>query len=77
MPHPAELSSNLLGTLQQMITSAITSNWQSPAQVITRPEVVIPEQADPALAIPRTDVVEGPAQQLPAQAGGVPPQWLA
>ncbi|KAL0451200.1 UNVERIFIED_CONTAM: hypothetical protein Slati_1098100 [Sesamum latifolium] len=46
-------------------------------QVTTQPKVVVPEQADPALAIPRPDAVEGPAKQLPAQVGDVPPQRLA
>ncbi|KAL0394712.1 UNVERIFIED_CONTAM: hypothetical protein Slati_4437400 [Sesamum latifolium] len=77
---PAELSPNLLGTLQQMITSAIREQLVVlvPAQVTTQLEVAVLEQADPAaLAIPRSNVVEGPAKQLPAQAGDVPPQWLA
>ncbi|KAL0449177.1 UNVERIFIED_CONTAM: hypothetical protein Slati_1474100 [Sesamum latifolium] len=42
-----------------------------------QPEVVVPEQVDPTLAIPRPEAVQGPAKQLPAQAGDVPPQWLA
>ncbi|KAL0434957.1 UNVERIFIED_CONTAM: hypothetical protein Sradi_0203600 [Sesamum radiatum] len=76
---PAELPPNLLGTLQQMITSAIREQLMVlvPAQVTAQPEVVVPEQADPALAIPRPDAVEGPTKQLPAQAGDVPLQWLA
>ncbi|KAL0407310.1 UNVERIFIED_CONTAM: hypothetical protein Slati_4044900 [Sesamum latifolium] len=76
---PMELSPNLLGTLQQMITSAIHEQLTVlvPAQVTTQPEVVVPEQANPALAIPRSDAVEGPVKKLPAQAGDVPPQWLA
>ncbi|KAL0420786.1 UNVERIFIED_CONTAM: hypothetical protein Slati_3101500 [Sesamum latifolium] len=42
-----------------------------------QPEVIVPEQADPTLAIPRPEAVPGPAQPPPAQAGDVPPQWLA
>ncbi|KAL0453336.1 UNVERIFIED_CONTAM: hypothetical protein Slati_1311700 [Sesamum latifolium] len=73
-----ELSQNLLGTLQQMITSAIREQLTVlvPAHVTAQPDAVAPEQANPALAIPRPDAVEGPAKQLPAQAGDVPPQWL-
>ncbi|KAL0451448.1 UNVERIFIED_CONTAM: hypothetical protein Slati_1122900 [Sesamum latifolium] len=39
--------------------------------------MVVPEQADRALAISRPDAVEGHTKKLPAQAGDVPPQWLA
>ncbi|KAL0448552.1 UNVERIFIED_CONTAM: hypothetical protein Slati_1411600 [Sesamum latifolium] len=58
-----------------MITSVIREQLTVlvPAQVTTQPEVVVLEQADPALAIPRSDAVEGPAKQLPAQTGHVPP----
>ncbi|KAL0439652.1 UNVERIFIED_CONTAM: hypothetical protein Slati_2448200 [Sesamum latifolium] len=61
-----------------MITSAIHEQLTVlvPAQVTTQHEVVIPEQVDPALAIPRSDAVEGPTNQRPAQAGDVLPQWL-
>ncbi|KAL0455771.1 UNVERIFIED_CONTAM: hypothetical protein Slati_0916300 [Sesamum latifolium] len=71
---PAELSPTLLGTLQQIITSAIREQLIAfvPAQVRTQPEVVAPEQADPALALPRPDAVERPAKQLSAQAGDLP-----
>ncbi|KAL0373418.1 UNVERIFIED_CONTAM: hypothetical protein Sradi_3257500 [Sesamum radiatum] len=72
---PVELSLSLLGTLQQMITSAIQE--QLTVLVITQPEVVVLQQAYPALAIPRPDEVDGPSKQLPAQARDVPPQWLA
>ncbi|KAL0457861.1 UNVERIFIED_CONTAM: hypothetical protein Slati_0413300 [Sesamum latifolium] len=48
-----------------------------PTRVATPSEVSAPKQADPALAIPRPDTVEGPSTQLPTQVGGVPPQWLA
>ncbi|KAL0415982.1 UNVERIFIED_CONTAM: hypothetical protein Slati_3430100 [Sesamum latifolium] len=76
---PVELSLTLLGTLQQMITSAIREQLTvlAPVQATTQLEVVIPEQADPTLAIPRPEVVQGLAKKLPAQAGDVPPQWLA
>ncbi|KAL0402469.1 UNVERIFIED_CONTAM: hypothetical protein Slati_4276800 [Sesamum latifolium] len=76
---PMELSPTLLGTLQQMITSAIREQLTVlvPAQVTTQPEVVVLEQTDPTLAISRLDAAEGPAKQLPTQAGDVPPQWLA
>ncbi|KAL0394504.1 UNVERIFIED_CONTAM: hypothetical protein Slati_4416600 [Sesamum latifolium] len=62
-----------------MITSAIREQLTvlAPAQVTMQPEVVVPEQADSTLAIPRPEAVLGPAQQPPAQAGNVPPQWLA
>ncbi|KAL0448804.1 UNVERIFIED_CONTAM: hypothetical protein Slati_1436800 [Sesamum latifolium] len=74
-----ELSSTLLGTLQQMITSAIREQLTilAPIQVTTQPEVVVPKQVDPTLVIPRPEAIQGPAKQLPAQAGDVPPQWLA
>ncbi|KAL0420480.1 UNVERIFIED_CONTAM: hypothetical protein Slati_3070900 [Sesamum latifolium] len=76
---PVELSSDLLRTIQQMITLAIREQLAVlvPAQVKTPAEVSIFEQADPALAIPRPNTVEGPTTQLPTQTGGVPPQWLA
>ncbi|KAL0434260.1 UNVERIFIED_CONTAM: hypothetical protein Slati_2760300 [Sesamum latifolium] len=76
---PMELSSNLLGTIQQMIVSAIREQLAVlvPARVTTPSEVMDPEQADPALAIPRPNTVEGLSTQLPTQVGDVPPQWLA
>ncbi|KAL0444750.1 UNVERIFIED_CONTAM: hypothetical protein Slati_2197700 [Sesamum latifolium] len=76
---PVELSPTLLGTLQQMIASAIREQLTvlTPVQVTTQPEVVVPEQADPTLAIPRPEAVPGPAKELFAQAEDVPPQWLA
>ncbi|KAL0420347.1 UNVERIFIED_CONTAM: hypothetical protein Slati_3057600 [Sesamum latifolium] len=57
-----------------MITSAIREQLTvlAPVQVKTQPEVVVPKQADPTLAIPRPEVVRGPAQ-----AEDLPPQWLA
>ncbi|KAL0463082.1 UNVERIFIED_CONTAM: hypothetical protein Slati_0195800 [Sesamum latifolium] len=62
-----------------MITSAIREQLTvlTPVQVTMQPEVVVPEQDDPTLAIPRPEAVPGPAKQHPAQAGDVPPQWLA
>ncbi|KAL0458651.1 UNVERIFIED_CONTAM: hypothetical protein Slati_0492300 [Sesamum latifolium] len=62
-----------------MITSAIREQLAVliPTRVTTPSEVTVPEQADPALAIPRPNVVEGPAAQLPTQTGDVSPQWLA
>ncbi|KAL0456224.1 UNVERIFIED_CONTAM: hypothetical protein Slati_0961600 [Sesamum latifolium] len=74
-----ELSPTLLGTLQRMITSAIREQLTvlAPVQVTTQPQVAVPEQADPTLAIPRPEAVQGPAKQLTAQAGDVLPQWLA
>ncbi|KAL0455575.1 UNVERIFIED_CONTAM: hypothetical protein Slati_0896700 [Sesamum latifolium] len=74
-----ELSSNLLGTIQQMIASTIREQLAVlvPTQMMTPSEVTVPEQADPALAVPRPNTVEGPAAQLPTQMGDVPPQWLA
>ncbi|KAL0427973.1 UNVERIFIED_CONTAM: hypothetical protein Slati_2972100 [Sesamum latifolium] len=68
---PVELSSTLLGTLQQMIASAIREQLTVPApvQVTTQPEWFVLEQADATLAIPRPEAVQGPAKQLPAQAG--------
>ncbi|KAL0462583.1 UNVERIFIED_CONTAM: hypothetical protein Slati_0145900 [Sesamum latifolium] len=76
---PVELSLNLLGTIQQMITSAIREQLAVlvPARVTTPSEVTVPEQADPASAIPRSNAVERPATQLSTQTGDVPPQWLA
>ncbi|KAL0456211.1 UNVERIFIED_CONTAM: hypothetical protein Slati_0960300 [Sesamum latifolium] len=72
---PVELSLTLLGTLQQIITSAIREQLTvlAPAQVTTQPEAAVPQQADPTLAIPRPEEVPGPFRQLPAQAGDVPP----
>ncbi|KAL0412192.1 UNVERIFIED_CONTAM: hypothetical protein Slati_3808900 [Sesamum latifolium] len=67
---PVELSPNLLGTLQQMITSSIREQLAVlvPTQVTTQPEVAVPEQADPALAIPRSNAIEGPpSNSLPRQ----------
>ncbi|KAL0456132.1 UNVERIFIED_CONTAM: hypothetical protein Slati_0952400 [Sesamum latifolium] len=46
-----------------------------PARVTTPFEVTVSDQADPALAIPRSNAAEGPATQLPTQVGDVPPQW--
>ncbi|KAL0428390.1 UNVERIFIED_CONTAM: hypothetical protein Slati_3013800 [Sesamum latifolium] len=62
-----------------MITSAIREQLTvlAPVQVATQPKVIVPEQANPILAIPRPEAVLGPAKQLPAQAEDVPPQWLA
>ncbi|KAL0433169.1 UNVERIFIED_CONTAM: hypothetical protein Slati_2651200 [Sesamum latifolium] len=40
-------------------------------------EVAVPEPADSTLAVPRSEAVRGPANRSLAQAGGVPPQWLA
>ncbi|KAL0437546.1 UNVERIFIED_CONTAM: hypothetical protein Sradi_0462500 [Sesamum radiatum] len=76
---PVELSPALLGTLQQMIASAIREQLTAlpPAQATTQPEVVAPEQVDLTLAMPMPKVVQGPVEQLPTQTGGVPPQWLA
>ncbi|KAL0443977.1 UNVERIFIED_CONTAM: hypothetical protein Slati_2120400, partial [Sesamum latifolium] len=76
---PVELSPTLLGTLQQMITSAIREQLTvlAPAQVTTQPEVAVLGQADPTLAMPRPEAVSGPTNPLPAQIGDVPPQWLA
>ncbi|KAL0294400.1 UNVERIFIED_CONTAM: hypothetical protein Sradi_6889600 [Sesamum radiatum] len=52
-----ELSSTLLGTLQQMILSAIREQLTvfAPIQVTMQPAVVVPKQADPTLAIPRPE----------------------
>ncbi|KAL0428135.1 UNVERIFIED_CONTAM: hypothetical protein Slati_2988300 [Sesamum latifolium] len=74
-----ELSPTLLGTLQQMITSAIREQLTviAPVQVTTQPKVDILEQVVPTLAIPRSETVQRLAKQLPAQAGDVLPQWLA
>ncbi|KAL0444773.1 UNVERIFIED_CONTAM: hypothetical protein Slati_2200000 [Sesamum latifolium] len=76
---PVELSSNLLGTIQQMIASTIREQLAVliPARVTTPSEVTVPKQADPALAVPRPNTVEGPTTQLPTQVGDVPPNWLA
>ncbi|KAL0411989.1 UNVERIFIED_CONTAM: hypothetical protein Slati_3788600 [Sesamum latifolium] len=38
----------------------------------TPSEVTAPEQADPSLAIPMPNTVEGPSTQLPAQMGDTP-----
>ncbi|KAL0352560.1 UNVERIFIED_CONTAM: hypothetical protein Scaly_1644700 [Sesamum calycinum] len=74
-----ELSSGLLGITQQMIASDIHEKLAVlvPARVITPPEATAPEQADPAPAIPRPNVAEGPSTQLPTYVGDVHPQWLA
>ncbi|KAL0308873.1 UNVERIFIED_CONTAM: hypothetical protein Sradi_5829600 [Sesamum radiatum] len=76
---PVELSSNLLGTIQQMTASAICEQLAVlvPARMTTRSEVTAPEQVDPALATPRPNTIEEPFTQLPTQVGDVPPQWLA
>ncbi|KAL0320059.1 UNVERIFIED_CONTAM: hypothetical protein Sradi_5267400 [Sesamum radiatum] len=42
-----------------------------------QPEVVVPEQTELTVVMPRPEASLGLAQQLPAQAGDVPPQWLA
>ncbi|KAL0361006.1 UNVERIFIED_CONTAM: hypothetical protein Sradi_3785100 [Sesamum radiatum] len=62
-----------------MITSAIREQLTvlAPVQVTMQPDVVVPEQVDPTLVTPRREAVLGPAQQPPAQAGNVLPQWLA
>ncbi|KAL0430593.1 UNVERIFIED_CONTAM: hypothetical protein Sradi_0685300 [Sesamum radiatum] len=62
-----------------MITSVIRKQLTvfAPVQVITQPEVVVPDHADPTLAIPRLEAAQGPAKQLSAQAEDVPPEWLA
>ncbi|KAL0405961.1 UNVERIFIED_CONTAM: hypothetical protein Slati_3910000 [Sesamum latifolium] len=64
-----ELSSNFLGTIQQMITSAIHEQLAVliPARVTTPSEVAAPEQADAALVVSRPNNVEGPTTQLPTQ----------
>ncbi|KAL0448383.1 UNVERIFIED_CONTAM: hypothetical protein Slati_1394700 [Sesamum latifolium] len=52
-----------------MITSVIREQLAVlvPAQVTTQSEVTVPEQADPALAMTRSNVVEGLTKQLLAQ----------
>ncbi|KAL0392821.1 UNVERIFIED_CONTAM: hypothetical protein Sradi_2504900 [Sesamum radiatum] len=76
-----ELSSDLLGTIQQMIASTIHEKLAVlvPTRVITPSEVTAPEQVDPVLAIPRPNMAEGPSTQLPAQVGEHPlnswPNW--
>ncbi|KAL0445417.1 UNVERIFIED_CONTAM: hypothetical protein Slati_2264400 [Sesamum latifolium] len=62
---PVEFSPTLLGSLQQMITSAVREQLSvlAPVQVTMQPEVVVPEQTDPTLAIPRPEVVQGPANR--------------
>ncbi|KAL0453031.1 UNVERIFIED_CONTAM: hypothetical protein Slati_1281200 [Sesamum latifolium] len=59
-----ELSPTLLGTLQQMITSAIRKQLTvlAPVQVTMQPKVVVFEQADPTLAIPGPEAVPGPVR---------------
>ncbi|KAL0288704.1 UNVERIFIED_CONTAM: hypothetical protein Sradi_7091700 [Sesamum radiatum] len=58
-----ELSQAVLGTLQQMITSAIHEQLivLAPAQVTMQPKVVVLKQADPTLVMPRPEAVLGPA----------------
>ncbi|KAL0457684.1 UNVERIFIED_CONTAM: hypothetical protein Slati_0395600 [Sesamum latifolium] len=58
-----ELSSNLLGTIRQMIALAIREQLAFLILVrATAPsEVTAPEQADPALSLPRPNTVEGPS----------------
>ncbi|KAL0383729.1 UNVERIFIED_CONTAM: hypothetical protein Scaly_0660200 [Sesamum calycinum] len=74
-----ELSSDLLGTIQQMIASAIREQLAVliPSRVTTPSEVTAPKLADPALAIPRPNIAEGPSTKLLAQVGDVPHKWLA
>ncbi|KAL0361574.1 UNVERIFIED_CONTAM: hypothetical protein Sradi_3841900 [Sesamum radiatum] len=74
-----ELSPTLLETLQQMITLAICEQLTvlAPTQATRQPEVVVPEQVELTLAMPRPEAFLRPAQQLSAQTGDVPPQWLA
>ncbi|KAL0294005.1 UNVERIFIED_CONTAM: hypothetical protein Sradi_6908400 [Sesamum radiatum] len=63
-----ELFRALLGTLQQMITSAICEQLTvlTPAQVTMQPEVVVSKQAAPTLVMPRSEAVIESAQQPPA-----------
>ncbi|KAL0407681.1 UNVERIFIED_CONTAM: hypothetical protein Sradi_1702500 [Sesamum radiatum] len=79
MPHPWSCHQNLLGAIQQMITSAIREQPTVlvSVRVTTSSKMVTLERADPALAVPRPHNIESPTTQLPAQVGDVPPQWLA
>ncbi|KAL0407614.1 UNVERIFIED_CONTAM: hypothetical protein Sradi_1695800 [Sesamum radiatum] len=74
-----ELYSNLLGTIQQMIASAIREQLAIlvPTRMTTSSEVTAPEQADLAPAAPRLNNVEGQTTQLLIQMGDIPPQRLA
>ncbi|KAL0407515.1 UNVERIFIED_CONTAM: hypothetical protein Slati_4065400 [Sesamum latifolium] len=60
-----ELSLNLLGTIQQMITSAIREQLAVlvPSRVTTQSKVTVHEQADPAFAIPRLNVIGAPVEE--------------
>ncbi|KAL0361479.1 UNVERIFIED_CONTAM: hypothetical protein Sradi_3832400 [Sesamum radiatum] len=62
-----------------MITSAICEQLTAlaPTLAMWQPEVVVPEQAELTVVMPRPEASPGFDQQLPAQAGDVPPQWLA
>ncbi|KAL0435228.1 UNVERIFIED_CONTAM: hypothetical protein Sradi_0230700 [Sesamum radiatum] len=74
-PH-LELSPTLLETLQHMITSAfleqLTAIALTPAT--RQPKVVVPEQAELTVVMPRPEASPGLPQQLRRN---VPPQWLA
>ncbi|KAL0313803.1 UNVERIFIED_CONTAM: hypothetical protein Sangu_2224700 [Sesamum angustifolium] len=74
-----ELSSDLLGTIQQMIASIIHEQLAIlvPTRVTTPPEIIAPKHTDQAPLIPRPNVAKGPSTQLPTQMGDVPPQWPA
>ncbi|KAL0434890.1 UNVERIFIED_CONTAM: hypothetical protein Sradi_0196900 [Sesamum radiatum] len=76
---PLELSRTLLGTLQQMITSAICEQLTTVAPTLAtrQPEVIVLGQAELTVVMPKPEASPGLAQQPPAQAGDVPPQWLA
>ncbi|KAL0445266.1 UNVERIFIED_CONTAM: hypothetical protein Slati_2249300 [Sesamum latifolium] len=67
-----ELSSNIFGTIQQMITSAIREQLTIlvPTRVTTFSEVTAPEQANPAEATPTLNNAEGLTAPLPPQVMG-------
>ncbi|KAL0317313.1 UNVERIFIED_CONTAM: hypothetical protein Sangu_2145600 [Sesamum angustifolium] len=64
-----ELSSDLLGIIQQMTASFIHEQLAILvlARVTTPLEVTASEQVDLILAIPRPNIAEGPSTQLDAQ----------
>ncbi|KAK4385836.1 hypothetical protein Sango_2707600 [Sesamum angolense] len=66
---PVELSLDFLGAIQQMIALAISELLVAlvAARVTTPSKVTAPEQADPALAIPKPNNAEGPSTQLSTQ----------
>ncbi|KAL0418866.1 UNVERIFIED_CONTAM: hypothetical protein Sradi_1300100 [Sesamum radiatum] len=72
---PVELSSDLLGTISTDDRFGHSRATSSPRPYTSDNSLRSdrPEQADPVLAIPRTNTTEGPSTQLPTQMGDILP----